>query len=95
MTEIVDGHRQLPPMERADWMVGTRRGIGVSSLIRYWTGNISARMPRTCRCGRGLARITSVAAKVEDIVVTHDDALYPRQCTHPFKPFEQIVNHVR
>ena len=92
VTEIVDDHGQPLPDGTRGWMVGTTLWNRGMPLIRYWTGDISARVPGTCRCGRGLARITGVATKAEDIVVTRDGRFVsPSVLTHPFKPFDQIV----
>lgn len=61
-------------------------------IIRYRTGDVSARMPGVCSCRRGLGRLADIATKVEDIVWTPDGRFVsPSVLTHPFKPFDQIL----
>jgi phenylacetate-CoA ligase len=80
----------------ADGMPGMLTGTTLWNrgmpLIRYRTGDLSARSPVPCACGRGLARLADIATKAEDIVVTLDGRyVSPSVLTHPFKPFDQLL----
>lgn len=92
ITEIVDANNRPVPDGEFGYLVGTSLHNTALPMIRYRTGDISAIRAQRCSCGRTLRRIESISTKAEDIVVTPDGRLIsPSVLTHPFKPFDQIL----
>lgn len=92
VTEIVADDGQPVPDGRAGMLTGTTMWNRGMPIIRYRTGDASARSATRCECGRGLGRLADIATKAEDIVVTPDGRyVSPSVLTHPFKPFDQLL----
>jgi phenylacetate-CoA ligase len=92
VTELLDDDGQPVPEGQPGMLTGTTLWNRGMPLIRYRTGDVSARSTSACRCGRGLGKLADVATKAEDIVVTPDGRyLSPSVLTHPFKPINNLL----
>lgn len=92
ITEVVDEHGEPVPDGEVGYLTGTSLHNTYMPMIRYRTSDLSAIVPEPCACGRTFRRIRSVTTKAEDIVVTPDGRwISPSVLTHPFKPFDQLV----
>lgn len=92
VTEILDDTGRPVPDGMPGMLTGTTLWNRGMPLIRYRTGDLSARSTGQCACGRGLGRLADIATKAEDIVVTPDGRFVsPSVLTHPFKPFDQLL----
>lgn len=90
--EVVDGDGRPVPDGETGYLVGTSLLNTAMPLIRYRTSDVSAIIAKPCSCGRTSRRIRSVTTKAEDILVTPDGRyISPSVLTHPFKPFDQLV----
>jgi phenylacetate-CoA ligase len=91
ITEVLDD--QGKPVHDGDegMMVGTTlHNLGMP-LIRYCTGDRSARRRSRCACGRTLPLMASVTTKSESVLRLRDGRLIsPSVLTHPFKPLDSI-----
>jgi len=67
------------------YLVGTSLINYAMPMIRYDTRDTSAIISSACNCGRQSRRMTGVATKVEDLVITPDGrSLPPTSLHHPF-----------
>jgi phenylacetate-CoA ligase len=72
-------------------LVGTTLHNDAMPLIRYDIGDLTARIPARCPCGRAHVLHAPVTTKAEDIVVTPDGRLIsPSVLTHPLKPLKGL-----
>jgi phenylacetate-CoA ligase len=91
-TEIVDGEGRRVAPGQPGYLVGTSLHNTAMPMLRYRTSDVSSIETAPCSCGRALPRISDVTTKAEDIIVTPDGRMIaPSILTHPFKPFDQIV----
>ena len=91
VTEILDDEGRPVPDDQPGMLTGTTLWNRGMPIIRYRTGDLSARTSARCQCGRGLGRLADIVTKAEDIVVTPDGRFVsPSVLTHPFKPFDQL-----
>jgi len=91
VTEIIDDDGRPVADDTPGMLTGTTLWNRGMPIIRYRTGDVSARGAERCECGRGLGRLADIATKAEDIVVTPDGRFVsPSVLTHPFKPFDQL-----
>ena len=90
--ELVDEDGQPVRDGETGYLVGTSLHNTAMPMLRYRTGDLSALEVGACPCGRTSRRIRNVTTKAEDTVVTPDGRLIsPSILTHPFKPFDQII----
>jgi phenylacetate-CoA ligase len=90
--EVVDDENNPLPAGEMGYLVGTSLHNTAMPLLRYRTGDVTSLENERCACGRSSRRLTGVATKAEDIVITPDGRkISPSVLTHPFKPFPQIT----
>ena len=68
MFEFVDEKGQTVPDGQQGELVITPLHIHGMPLLRYRIGDVAARVPGRCHCGRGLGRMTKVAGRSSHIV---------------------------
>jgi phenylacetate-CoA ligase len=68
MFEFVDERGQTVPDGQQGELVITPLHIHGMPLLRYRIGDVAARVPGRCHCGRGLGRMTKVAGRSSHIV---------------------------
>jgi phenylacetate-CoA ligase len=92
ITEVTDDEGLPRPPGRSGHLVATGLHNFAMPLLRYRLGDVSARVPRPCSCGRTLPLIQAVTTKAEDIVVTPEGRYISSSVlTHPFKPMDNIL----
>jgi phenylacetate-CoA ligase len=92
VAELVDDAGKPVQPGEPGMLTGTTLWNRGMPLIRYRTGDVSARDATKCECGRCLTRLADVATKAEDVVITPDGRfISPSVLTHPFKPFDQLL----
>lgn len=92
VVEVVDAQDEPVSDGRAGRLLGTTLHNDAMPLIRYEVGDLTARLPDACPCGRAHPLFAAVTTKAEDIIVTPDGRLVsPSVITHPFKPLKGLV----
>ncbi len=72
ITEILDERgRPVEPGQTGEVVVTSLHTLA-QPLIRYRIGDLAARLPGRCECGRGLARLTRVQGRTRHVVRTPD-----------------------
>lgn len=72
ITEILDEHgRPVEPGQTGEVVV-TALHTFAQPLIRYRIGDLAARLPGRCGCGRGLAMLTRVQGRTRHVIRTPD-----------------------
>lgn len=91
IVEILDqADRPLPDGEVGQVVV-TQLCCLAQPLLRYRLGDLAARVPGACRCGRGLARLTPVQGRTRHVIRTPDGrVLYGMMVSKVVKPFAQV-----
>jgi phenylacetate-CoA ligase len=60
-------------------------------LVRYRLGDLAARLPGPCRCGRGLARLSPVQGRTRHVIRTPGGrVLYGMLVLTVVKPFREV-----
>ena len=91
IVEVLDQHdRPVPDGEIGQVVVTQLCGLA-QPLLRYRLGDLAARIPGQCRCGRGLARLTRVQGRTRHVIRTPDGRmLYGMMVSAVVKPFEEV-----
>jgi phenylacetate-coenzyme A ligase PaaK-like adenylate-forming protein len=91
LIEIVDEHGRRVPDGVTGEVVVTPLTLTGQPLLRYRVGDLAARRTHACRCGRGLALLSSVVGRSRDVIRTPDGrALNAGVLTDVFLPEEGI-----
>ncbi len=92
VVEVVDARGEPVPDGKTGRLLGTTLHNDAMPLIRYEVGDLTARVPDACPCGRAHPLFAAVTTKAEDIIVTPDGRLVsPSVITHPFKRLKGLV----
>jgi phenylacetate-CoA ligase len=89
--EILDADgRPLPDGETGEVVV-TQLACLAQPMIRYRLGDIAARLPGRCACGRGLALLSPVQGRTRHVIRTPDGrVLYGMMVSTVVKPFVEV-----
>ena len=91
LVEIVDEEGRRVPDGVTGEVVVTPLTLLGQPLLRYRAGDLAARQTHACRCGRGLALLSSVVGRSRDVIRTPDGrALNAGVLTDVFLPEEGI-----
>ncbi len=72
-------------------VVVTQLGCLAQPLLRYRLGDLAARLPGACGCGRGLARLSPVQGRTRHVIRTPDGRiLYGMMVSTVVKPFQEV-----
>ena len=72
-------------------VVVTQLGCLAQPLLRYRLGDLAARIPGACDCGRGLARLSPVQGRTRHVIRTPDGRiLYGMMVSTVVKPFQEV-----
>ena len=72
-------------------VVVTQLSCLAQPLLRYRLGDLAARIPGTCGCGRGLARLSPVQGRTRHVIRTPDGrVLYGMMVSTVVKPFVEV-----
>lgn len=89
--EIVDDRGQPAPAGQVGEIVVTQLHTLAQPLIRYRLGDMAARLPERCPCGRGLALMTPVQGRTRHVIRTPDGrVLYGMMISTVVKPFTEV-----
>ncbi len=66
--EILDEHDRRVPDGSVGQVVVTQLNCTAQPLIRYRIGDLAARLPTRCSCGRGLGLLTSVQGRTRHVI---------------------------
>ena len=93
-TQIVEilGHDGEPvPDGEIGEVVVTQLCCVAQPLLRYRLGDLAARIPGPCACGRGLARISAVQGRTRHVIRTADGrVIYGMMVSQVVKPYQQV-----
>ena len=91
IVEILDdGDRPMPEGETGQVVV-TQLCCLAQPLLRYRLGDLAARIPGPCGCGRGLARLSRVQGRTRHVIRTPDGrVLYGMMISTVVKPFHEV-----
>jgi phenylacetate-CoA ligase len=85
-----EDHDPLPDGEIGEVVV-TQLCCLAQPLLRYRLGDLAARIPGQCACGRGLARISPVQGRSRHVIRTTDGrVIYGMMVSQVVKPYEQV-----
>jgi phenylacetate-CoA ligase len=91
IVEILDHHDQPVPDGETGQVVVTQLCCLAQPLLRYRLGDLAARLPGSCRCGRGLARLSRVQGRTRHVLRTPDGRmLYGMMVSTVVKPFREV-----
>jgi phenylacetate-CoA ligase len=91
IVEVLDDRdRPVPDGETGQVVVTQLCGLA-QPLLRYRLGDLAARIPGRCRCGRGLARLSPVQGRTRHVIRTPDGrVLYGMMISTVVKPFQEV-----
>jgi phenylacetate-CoA ligase len=91
IVEILDYQDKPLPDGETGQVVVTQLGCLAQPLLRYRLGDLAARIPGRCSCGRGLARLTPVQGRTRHVIRTPDGrVLYGMMVSTVVKPFQEV-----
>lgn len=91
IVEILDDRDRPVPDGETGEVVVTQLGCLAQPLLRYRLGDLAARIPGRCGCGRGLARLSPVQGRTRHVIRTPDGrVLYGMMVSTVVKPFPEV-----
>jgi phenylacetate-CoA ligase len=91
IVEILDDRDKPLPDGETGQVVVTQLCCLAQPLLRYRLGDLAARIPGQCTCGRGLARLTPVQGRTRHVIRTPDGrVLYGMMVSTVVKPFQEV-----
>jgi phenylacetate-CoA ligase len=91
IVEILDDRQRPVPAGDLGEIVVTQLHTRAQPLLRYRLGDVAARLPGRCSCGRGLARLSRVQGRTSHAIRTADGRmLYPTSISQVVKFFTQV-----
>jgi phenylacetate-CoA ligase len=89
--EILDERDRPVPDGETGQVVVTQLCCLAQPLLRYRLGDLAARIPGLCGCGRGLARLSPVQGRTRHVIRTPDGrVLYGMMVSTVVKPFPEV-----
>jgi phenylacetate-CoA ligase len=89
--EILDDRDQPVPEGETGQVVVTQLCCLAQPLLRYRLGDLAARIPGRCGCGRGLARLSPVQGRTRHVIRLPDGrVLYGMMISTVVKPFPEV-----
>jgi phenylacetate-CoA ligase len=96
LVEVIDPESGEPAPQGADGeLVFTTLIKEGQPLIRYRTGDIGAISTEPCRCGRTMARITSLRGRLDDMLIIRGVNLFPSNIETLLLDVEDVGPHYR
>lgn len=91
IVEILDDRDRPVPDGETGQVVVTQLCCLAQPLLRYRLGDLAARIPGECGCGRGLARLSHVQGRTRHVIRTPDGRiLYGMMVSTAVKPFHEV-----
>lgn len=91
IVEILDDRDRPVPDGDTGQVVVTQLCCLAQPLLRYRLGDLAARIPGQCGCGRGLARLSHVQGRTRHVIRTPDGrVLYGMMVSTVVKPFHEV-----
>jgi phenylacetate-CoA ligase len=91
IVEILDDDGRPLPEGETGQVVVTQLGCLAQPLLRYRLGDLAARIPGRCGCGRGLARLSRVQGRTRHVIRTPDGrVLYGMMVSTVVKPYLEV-----
>jgi len=91
IVEILDHNDRPVPDGETGEVVVTQLCCLAQPLLRYRLGDLAARLPGQCGCGRGLARLSHVQGRTRHVIRTPDGrVLYGMMVSTVVKPFHEV-----
>ena len=91
IVEILDQRGDPVPDGEIGEVVVTQLCCLAQPLLRYRLGDLAARIPGACSCGRGLARLSPVQGRTRHVIHTPDGRiLYGMMVSTIVKPFQEV-----
>ncbi len=91
IVEILDPDDQPVPDGETGQVVVTQLCCTAQPLLRYRLGDMAARLPGPCACGRGLGRLSPVQGRTRHVIRTPDGrVLYGMMVSTVVKPFQEV-----
>jgi phenylacetate-CoA ligase len=89
--EILDDRDQPVPEGETGQVIVTQLCCLAQPLLRYRLGDLAARIPGPCGCGRGLARLSPVQGRTRHVIHLPDGrVLYGMMVSTVVKPFPEV-----
>jgi phenylacetate-CoA ligase len=91
IVEILNDHDQPVPDGETGQVVVTQLCCLAQPVLRYRLGDLAARVPGRCGCGRGLARLSPVQGRTRHVIRTPDGrVIYGMMVSTVVKPFTEV-----
>ncbi len=91
IVEILNDHDRPVADGEVGHVVVTQLCCVAQPLLRYRLGDLAAKVPGTCSCGRGLARLSPVQGRTRHVIRTPDGrVLYGMMVSTVVKPFLEV-----
>jgi phenylacetate-CoA ligase len=91
IVEILDQNDEPLPDGETGQVVVTQLCCLAQPLLRYRLGDLAARIPGRCACGRGLARISPVQGRSRHVIRMPDGrVIYGMMVSKVVKPYQQV-----
>jgi phenylacetate-CoA ligase len=91
IVEILDDDDRPVPDGVTGQVIVTQLCCLAQPLLRYRLGDLAARIPGRCGCGRGLARLSPVQGRTRHVIRTPDGrVLYGIMISTVVKPFHEV-----
>jgi phenylacetate-CoA ligase len=91
IVEILDQNDEPLPDGETGQVVVTQLCCLAQPLLRYRLGDLAARIPGRCACGRGLARISPVQGRSRHVIRMPDGrVIYGMMVSRVVKPYQQV-----
>jgi phenylacetate-CoA ligase len=91
IVEILDDRDRPVPDGETGQVVVTQLCCLAQPLLRYRLGDLAARLPDKCGCGRGLARLSRVQGRTRHVIRAPDGRLlYGMMVSTVVKPFHEV-----
>jgi phenylacetate-CoA ligase len=94
LAEIVEPKtlQPLPEGQEGELVITTLKKEALP-LLRYRTGDLSKLTSERCKCGRTMARMTRVRARIDDMLIIRGVNVYPSEIEHILLQVDELAPH--
>lgn len=94
LAEIIDPKtlQPLPDGQEGELLITTLQKEALP-LLRYRTGDLSTLTREKCKCGRTMARMTRIRARIDDMLIIRGVNVYPSEIEHLLLQVDELAPH--